>query len=66
MNQRIEDLTLGVELSKERLSKRNEELILAQKEGDLEMERLEAIEESLKWMENKRWHHPARMEFSPR
>jgi len=48
--QRIEDLSIGLELSKERLSKRHEELVLAQKEVDLEMDRMESIEESLKWL----------------
>ena len=50
--QRIEELKLGLERSRVRLSKRNEELICAQKEVDLELDRLDAIEESLKFLES--------------
>ena len=57
--QRIEDLLIGLELSKVRLSKRHEDLrerekdlVSAQKEVDLELERLDAIAESLKFLQS--------------
>ena len=48
--ERIEDLLIGLELSKVRLSKRHEDLVSAQKGFDLELERLEAIGESLAFL----------------
>ena len=55
--ERMEDLLIGLELSKVRLSKRHEDLrqsekdlVDAQKEVDLELDRLEAIGESLAYL----------------